>query len=85
MMVTELVRIEGTQAMKPAKLLLDDITIGKSFTRLEELGKITTKCWSKNPEQRPQIWEVEGKLTDFCCSPLLDDKNKPKYVQLNES
>ena len=84
-MLTELICIEGTQAMKPKKLLLDDITIGKSFTRFEELLLITTKCWYKDPEERPQISEVEAMLKDFCCYPLLGEKYITKYIHPDES
>merc|ERR1719193_717798 len=61
-LLTEMKYIEGTQAIKPKKLLLDDITIGNSFTRLDELWFITSKCWYKNPWHRPQVWEVEEKI-----------------------
>jgi len=84
-MLNELKCLEGTQALKPKKILLDDIIIGKSFTRLEELWYLMSKCWYKIPERRPQIWEVERVLKDLSLSPLARKENAVNYVDFGKN
>jgi hypothetical protein len=84
--LTELVCLKGTQAVKPRKLLLDDIAIDDSFTRENRLWFLMSKCWYKNPLSRPQIWEVEEVLRDFCDNPLPQEEYYiSNYVSSNEN
>ena len=77
---SELKILEGTQAVIPKKLLLDDITIGKSFTRQIALWNLMLQCWNVKPEMRPQIWEVEHRVKELLLFPT-GCKPKNYYVK----
>lgn len=69
--LTWMKELKGTRAMIPKQLLRDDITIGKSFGRTNELWSVLSKCWRVNPKHRPQVWEVYDELADLLKHPLV--------------
>jgi serine/threonine protein kinase len=70
----ELKSIGGTKALRPKKLVRDDITIGENFAREVELWGLMLRCWRLNPEDRPQIWEVKDRVQDLLTFPLVFNK-----------
>ena len=63
--LTSMERLQGTKAIKPKRLLRDDITIGASFKRGRELWFTMSKCFSVDPDKRPQVWEVREEINDL--------------------
>jgi len=62
---TGMMRVIGTRAMIPKRFLREDIYIGESFTRENELWTMMRAYWFKIPKDRPQVWEVYETVRDF--------------------
>jgi len=68
--LTWMKELTGTKSMIPKQLLRDDIKIGRSFARANELWNIMTQCWRKYPEDRLQVPEIHDKIADLIKYPL---------------
>merc|ERR1719245_905117 len=79
--LTAMKELKGTKAMIPKQLLRDDITIGRSFGRTDNLWSILSKCWRVNPKNRPQVWEVYDALVDLLKYPLVPKERAYAFTQ----
>jgi len=77
--LTGMMRVTGTQAIIPKRLLREDISIRESFTRENELWSMMRACWFRFPKNRPQVWEIYEKIRDLVQFPR-GGKNSDYYV-----
>jgi len=50
------------------------------FTRMQDVWILIRRCWKKNPENRPNCWEVQERVKELIENPLNIDDGDDEYI-----